>query len=123
DTHRVNVLLHELLTKGEGVVFFPESGVSQTGQLQPFKTGLFEPAVQLNVPVHYCAIRYAPPAGAPPVIWRHGTNFFQHYLELATHGRTRVHVTFGAHAVLGENRRELAQRLESAVRALLIGEI
>lgn len=120
DTHRVNLLLHDLLQQGEGVVIFPESGVSQTGELQPFKTGLLEPAVQLGVPVHFCAIRYTPPPGAPPVIWLHGVNFFRHYLEVASHGRTRVRVAFGEKALTAENRRVLAAELEDSVRELLV---
>ena len=51
------------LRAGEHVAFFPEGTTAAQGNLLPFHANLFEAAIEAQVPVQPCAVRYVDAAG------------------------------------------------------------
>ena len=70
DTHRVNDQIKEAMEQEMGIVVFVEGTVTETGELLPFKPALLQPAVELNMPVHYASIQYETPQ-AYRLAWEH----------------------------------------------------
>jgi 1-acyl-sn-glycerol-3-phosphate acyltransferase len=120
DTIRVNDRIKSEMDKGEGVIMFAESTTSRGLAVQPFKTALFEAAVRHQFPVHYAAIYYRTPPGAPPasewVTWWTPISFGAHLLRvLRGPGFTAV-LTFGEEPISGTDRKVLARQLHDAVQ-------
>lgn len=124
DTVRVNELLTNAMNDGYGVVLFPEGKVSTVGVVLPFKAALLEPAVQLDLHVHYASIHYRTPPGCPRasdvVVWHDDVGLFEHYLNVAALPRCDAVLTFGDAPISGEDRKTLAKDLHAAVRAQFI---
>lgn len=124
DTVRVNEQLTSAMSDGYGVVVFPESQVSTQGVVLPFKPALLEPAVQLDLHVHYASIHYRTPEGCPPAsevaVWHDDVGLFEHYLNLAALPNFTAVLTFGDSPIPGEDRKTLAKDLHAAVRAQFV---
>lgn len=120
DTARVNRLIHEELNRGAGVIVYAEAGTGPGDRVRPFKSSLLEPAIALNLPVHYCAIRYETYPGDPPastaVVWHGPTTFLEHVQGMLGLKGFVASVAFGTEPLRGENRKELAARLQQAVQ-------
>lgn len=113
---------------GATVIGFPEGTSAGGPDLLPFRTGLFQAAVDSQAPVVPAVIRYTTIDGAAvtranlgEIGWFDGGPFFRHLLTLAGHRLIEAEVTFGSpipapHA----DRRNLAAAAEEAVRGLLI---
>jgi len=65
DTQRVIGAVKEVLAHGDGVTIFPEAGCSRGDAVPAFKPAMFQPAAELNMPVHWAAITYETPEGCP----------------------------------------------------------
>ncbi len=114
------------LAAGVTVLGFPEGTSRGAGELLPFRSGLFQAAVDAGAPVVPAAVRYLELDGKPVdaasldvIGWFHGENFLAHALRLAAHRRVLAEVRFGApipppHA----DRRTLAATAEARVREL-----
>jgi 1-acyl-sn-glycerol-3-phosphate acyltransferase len=124
DVGRVSRVMAERLAEGEGVTFFPEGTSTAGDRIIPFKPSLFDCAVQTGVPVHYAALGYATGDGEPPaflaVCWWGKMPFFSHFLSLLELRRVRARVAFGSDPVAGDDRKELARELWSAVDARFV---
>ena len=115
------------LRAGATVVAFPEGTSTDGSGLLPFRTGIFQAAVDAGAAVVPVAIRYRTIDGVPVtaanrdlVGWFRGENFVGHILRLASHRRTEAEVVFGPPlAPPHGDRRTLAAAAESSVRALL----
>ncbi|MDD5563208.1 MAG: lysophospholipid acyltransferase family protein [Thermoanaerobaculaceae bacterium] len=117
----------QALSAGATVLGFPEGTSAGAGALLPFRSGLFQAAVDAGAPVVPAAVRYLSIDGAPVTAanldvigWFHGENFIAHALRLASHRLVVAEVRFGEpilppHA----DRRTLAAAVEARVRALL----
>ena len=120
DTKRVNNLIADAIDRGEGIHVFAESRISQTGELQPFKASLLEPAVRKGLPVHYAAMTYGTPAGCPAaldvVVWRAHMSLAQNIAGVLALPWVNVSMTFGDEPIVRNNRKELAAALHEAVR-------
>jgi 1-acyl-sn-glycerol-3-phosphate acyltransferase len=114
------------LAVGATVLGFPE-GTSTDGTAPlPFRSGIFQAAVNARVPVVPAAVRYLELDGEPVtaenldvVAWFRGEGFLGHVLRLASHRSVLAEVRFGEplrppHA----NRRALAAAAEARVREL-----
>ncbi len=109
------------------VVGFPEGTSAGGGALLPFRSGLFQAAVDAGAPVVPAAIRYLTIDGDPVtdenlevVGWFKGESFSAHVWRLVSRRRIVAEVRFGRpipppHA----DRRTLAGAAEREVRALL----
>lgn len=121
DVGRVSRVMAERLAEGEGVTFFPEGTSTAGDRIIPFKPSLFDCAVQTRVPVHYAALGYATGGGQPPafltVCWWGDMPFFSHFVSLLELKHVRATVTFGSEPIAGEDRKELARELWSAIDA------
>lgn len=80
-----------LLRRNFVVVLFPEAGTSDGEEIRPFKSALFQAAVQAGTRVQPACIRYTHLDGIPVtsatrrrVVW-HGTLFPVHAIKLLTH--------------------------------------
>ncbi len=114
------------LAAGATVLGFPEGTSAGAGKILPFRSGLFQAAVDAGVPVVPAAVRYLEIDGEPVtdanldvVGWFHGENFVGHALRLASNRTVLAEVRFGEpipppHA----DRRTLAAVAEARVREL-----
>ncbi len=114
------------LATGATVVGFPEGTSAGGGTILPFRSGLFQAAVDADAAVVPAAVRYleidsepVTDANLDVVGWFRNESFLGHALRLASHRRVLAEVRFGRpipppHA----NRRTLAAEAEARVRAL-----
>ncbi len=115
------------LHAGATVIAFPEGTSTDGSGLLPFRTGVFQAAVDAGAPVVPTVVRYLDIDGEPVtaanrgvVGWFRGEPFVGHILRLASHRRTTARVEFGAPiAAPHAERRELAARAEAVVRGML----
>lgn len=120
-------LVREALSVGATVIAFPEGTSTDGTGLLPFRTGVFQAAVDAGVAVVPAGIRYLSLDGKPLdagshklVGWFRDEPFFPHLLRLGSHREVRVAVQLGAPLFsLGEDRRQLAARAEEAMFGLL----
>jgi 1-acyl-sn-glycerol-3-phosphate acyltransferase len=114
------------LAVGATVLAFPEGTSTDGAELLPFRSGIFQAAVDARAPVVPAAVHYLELDGTPiaaetldVVAWFRGESFIGHVLRLASHRSVLAEVRFGEplrppHV----NRRELAAAAEARVRAL-----
>jgi 1-acyl-sn-glycerol-3-phosphate acyltransferase len=115
------------LRAGATVVAFPEGTSTDGSGLLPFRTGVFQAAVDAGAAVVPAAITYVAIDGAPVtaenrdvVGWFRGEPFLGHILSLAGRRRTDAEVVFGPPiAPPHGDRRSLAAAAETGVRELL----
>jgi 1-acyl-sn-glycerol-3-phosphate acyltransferase len=115
------------LGAGATVIAFPEGTSTDGSGLLPFRTGVFQAAVDAGAPVVPAAIRYlsvdetpVTEANRDVVGWFRGEPFVAHILRLAAHRRVLAEVTFGEPlAPPHGDRRALAAAAEARVRVLL----
>ena len=121
DTVRVNKQIRHALDLGDGIAVFPESRVYSGLDVAPFKSALIQPAIDLELPVHYATIMYKTHEGCPPanriVGWWRPESFFYHVYRLVKYPGFTATVHFGDEPIRGNDRKELAVALSDAVRA------
>lgn len=109
------------LVRGERLLFFPEGTTSDGTQVRRFRNRLFQPAVQVSVPVQPVAVRYARGTEAvDPVAYVAGVSLLRSALGVLVRRRTDVHVHWcEAIPVAGLERRDVAAMAEARVIAAL----
>lgn len=114
--------MREALDEGNGVVLFPEGTSTAGHHVLPFRSSLFEPAVQLGQPVSTVALRYETPDGSPSatdsVCWWGDMPFASHVWGVLMLPRIDAHVAFGREPVSGGDRKRLAAAAHESVVAL-----
>lgn len=109
---------------GSGVVFFPEGTSGDGSGVLPFRPALLEAAARTREPVHWAAISYETPPGAPlareAVCWWRDMPFTGHFLALLGLPGIRARVVFGEEPVTQTDRKTLAERLEASVREVFV---
>ncbi len=115
------------LGEGATVIAFPEGTSTDGSGLLPFRSGIFQAAVDSKVPVVPAALRYLTLDGEPigestreVVGWFRGEPFLAHLMRLGSHREVVAELEFGApipppHA----DRRTLAAVAEAEVRTML----
>jgi 1-acyl-sn-glycerol-3-phosphate acyltransferase len=107
------------LAAGETLVLFPEGTSTAGGGVSSFRSSLLGPAAELGLPVHYAALHYRTPPGAPPaalaVAWWGERTFLDHLLQLLRLRSFEARLVFGAEALHDSDRKRLAARLQRAV--------
>ena len=121
DVPRVVAELHDTLSAGVSVSFFPEGWASRGLRVRRFHAGLFEAAVAGQEPCLPVTLSYStPPGTAAPawtVAWWGPVPIVRHTLRMMREGPVRATVRFPAEPLFGEDRKELAERLQAEVAA------
>ncbi len=122
DLLRVSDEIGTALAAGEGIVVFAEGTSSNGAEVLPLKPSLLEAALEAELPVHYARVTYTTPEGTPDagevVCWWDDTPLVTHLLRLFRLPRFGALVHFGPEAVVGRDRKELAQVLRDRISAL-----
>lgn len=121
DTARINQQIKQTLDEGDGIVVFPESRVSCGLDIEPFKSPLLQPAIDLDMPAHYATLYYRTFYGDPHegalVSWWRPEPFYVHLYRFLRYKGAVATIHFGEQPVRAEDRKALASRLHAAARA------
>ncbi|MCP4203339.1 MAG: 1-acyl-sn-glycerol-3-phosphate acyltransferase [bacterium] len=124
DIPRVIGRIEKALEVGEGVVLFPEGTSTSGASVAPFRPSLLAPAARGGLPVAAAALSYSTPSGTEPahlaVCWWGDMTFSDHFLRLLSLPGLSARVAFGVESIQDDDRKRLAERLETAVRGLFI---
>lgn len=119
DIPRAGQNILKALEQGEGVTVFPEGTSTKGENILKFNSSFLEFAAQSDLPVHYAAIMYKTPDSEPPpsasVCWWDEKSFGEHLWVLFQLKEVTAIVNFGEQPILSSNRKELAQKLWTAV--------
>jgi lyso-ornithine lipid O-acyltransferase len=105
------------LAQGVPVVLFPEGTSTDGTHVLPFRSSLLEPAVDFQVPVTPCGLRYAMTEGnvREEVAYWGEMTLAPHLLNLLRKRRVTVHLAFGEPLVSIPERKSLARVLHQEV--------
>jgi 1-acyl-sn-glycerol-3-phosphate acyltransferase len=117
DAKRVSEAMENVLRAGCGVALFPESTSTDGHDVLPFKAALLEGAARAERPVHFAVIRYAQEG----VAWWGDIDAKSQFLGLLQMPRIDATIEFCG-TVTASDRKELATRLWTEVRARVIAE-
>lgn len=124
DPARVNGLIEQAISEGQGVVVFPEGTSTAGDDVLPFKAGLLEAAARGGRPVSYASVSYCTSAAEAParesVCWWGEMTFLPHLIGLFRLSGINATLVFGGEAIGGSDRKILAERLHAAVREIFI---
>lgn len=111
------------LVRRDRLLFFPEGTTSDGTHVKRFKNRLFQPALQIGVPVQPVAVRYARGTEAvDPVAYIAGVSLASSVIGVMARSGTIVRVHWcEAFPVAGLERRAVAQEAESRVSRALAG--
>lgn len=125
DAVRVNHEIQERLTEGKSVIMFPEATTGTGDSVLPFRGAILDGPLQCNMPVHYATIQYHRTPGCPnpaqTIAWVDDTPFDDHIGAILRVRRLHATIRFAPEPVQATTRKELALRLEEAVRDQLLG--
>ena len=124
DAVRVLDLIDRAIARRDGVILFAEGTTSSGEALLPMRPALFDWAARKQYPVHYAAVTYRTPPGAPPahmvVGWWGEMPFGPHLLNLCRLKGFEAIVEFGPAPLPGGTRGELAQQAGKAIAARFV---
>ncbi len=119
DILRVMDIVGKELDRGLGVVVFPEGTSGKGDTVLRFKPSLLEYATRRDHPVHYAALSYSAPNGAPPahecICWWGDAPFGPHLVRLLGLPGFKARLVFGAEPLHGTDRKDLSERLRASV--------
>lgn len=122
EVRRVYQGLVTALQDGERIAFFPEGTTAAQGTLLPFHANLFEAAIEAQVPVQPCALRYLDDQGrlhrAADFIG--DTTFVDSLMMILRSSPMRAEIaTLSQLSALGAHRRDLSAQARTAIAAAL----
>ncbi|HEX4857962.1 MAG TPA: lysophospholipid acyltransferase family protein [Usitatibacteraceae bacterium] len=122
DTAKINETMHAVLSTGATIGFFPEGTTTNGERLLKFNTSLFESAVVNKATLVPVALRYRADDGelSPAIAHAGDAHFLETVAMIIRERRIVADVTFAPPiAAEGATRRDLAERAEAAVAAVL----
>lgn len=115
DAVRVIGEIDRAVSRGAGVIIFPEGTSSRGDRVYPFRPALLHWAASRNWPVHTATIRYTTQDRLRPpdlaICWWGTMEFAPHLMQLLAARRPRAVVRFHGEPITGEDRGVLAERL------------
>ncbi|WFB37195.1 1-acyl-sn-glycerol-3-phosphate acyltransferase [Kiritimatiellota bacterium B12222] len=119
DVKRMNHLIAHLVVDGAAVGFFPEGTTTDGEEVLPFKPSLFQPTIEMKLPVSTAAIAYETrkgmPAASKVVAWFGEMSFMPHVIHLLGQPGFTAHIRFGEQTLVSGDRKELARLAQAQV--------
>lgn len=119
DVVRVLEQVESALDRGLGLAFFPEGTSGRGDRILPLKPSLLQFAVTAGLPVHWATIAYRTPPGelspSRAVCWWGDEPLLPHYRRISRLPRIEAVVRFGEAPVEATDRKQLAERLRTAM--------
>ena len=125
ETHAIQPEIQWALASGLRLFLFPEGTSSDGSRILPFHSSLFQPAIDLQVPVSGACIEYAIPDGvAGSEACYFGTmKLFPHLLNLLGKHSVIARVTFSANSFLFTHRKEASLQMHDEVERLRFSRV
>jgi lyso-ornithine lipid O-acyltransferase len=124
-TYRVRPQMAERLDAGARLVLFPEGTSSDGRQMLPFRSSLFEAAVDATAPATAACISYDLLAGdgdpSRDVCYWGDMTMFPHLIKLLSRGGVQATVRFADRAQVFSERKQAALELQNQVKELVKG--
>lgn len=124
DIPRAGEEIIRTLSKGEGVIVFPEGTSTKGEDVLPFNSSFLEFASRTDLPVSYASISYRTPAGEPPasatICWWEDISFMAHLFRLFMLKRYTAILNFGEESIVNPDRKQLATELRQKVKEKFI---
>jgi 1-acyl-sn-glycerol-3-phosphate acyltransferase len=124
DIPRAGEEIISTLSKGEGVIVFPEGTSTKGEDILPFNSSFLEFASRTDLPVSYASISYRTPVGEPPasttVCWWEDISFMAHLFRLFKVKRYTAIINFGEESIVNPDRKQLAAELRQRVKEKFI---
>src|ERR1700731_2079727 len=125
ETHTIQPEIQSALAAGLRLFLFPESPGSDGSCVLPFHSSLFQPAVDLKMPVSAASIAYAIPDGAAATeacYW--GTmSLFPHLVNLLGKHSITAKVKFSANTFVFSDRKQASVKMHEEVERLRFSRV
>ena len=120
ETHAIQPEIESALAAGLRLFLFPEGTSSDGSRVLPFHSSLFQPAIDLQVPVSAACIEYAIPDGFPgsEACYFGTMKLFPHLLNLLGKHSVMARVNFSSNSFLFNDRKEASLRMHEEVERL-----
>jgi lyso-ornithine lipid O-acyltransferase len=119
ETHAIQPEIQSALTGGLRLFLFPEGTSSDGSRVLPFHSSLFQPAVDLQVPVSAASIEYSIPDGSGAEACYFGTmKLFPHLLNLLGKHSVIAKVNFSSGSFRFADRKQASIRMHEEVERL-----
>lgn len=125
ETHAIQPEIQSALAAGLRLFLFPEGTSSDGSRVLPFHSSLFQPAVDLQVPVSAACIEYAVPDGvaAAEVCYFGTMKLLPHAMNLLTKHSVTARVTFSPNGFLFPDRKQASLKMQEEVERLRFSKV
>ncbi|MFV0389674.1 MAG: lysophospholipid acyltransferase family protein [Pyrinomonadaceae bacterium] len=116
--------IEKAISRGEGVIVFPEGTSTKGETVYPFNSSFFEFPALTNIPVHYAAITYSttPPdiPASEAVCWWDDISMLKHLWRFFTVSGAKALIQINCETEKTDNRKELAKKVHQDVLHIFI---
>jgi 1-acyl-sn-glycerol-3-phosphate acyltransferase len=125
ETHAIQPKIQSALAAGLPLFLFPEGTSSDGSCVLPFHSSLFQPAVDLQVPIFAASIEYVIPDGvAASEACYYGTmKIFPHLMNLLGKHSVLAKVSFSSNSFLFTDRKQASLRMHEEVKRLRFSHV
>ena len=125
ETHAIQPEIQSALAAGLRLFLFPEGTSSDGSRVLPFHSSLFQPAVDLQVPVSAACIEYAVSDGmaAAEVCYFGTMKLLPHAMNLLTKHSVSARVIFSPNGFLFADRKQAALKMHEEVERLRFSRV
>ncbi len=125
ETHSIQPEIQSALAAGLRLFLFPEGTSSDGSRVLPFHSSLFQPAIDLQVPVSAACIEYAIPDGvaATEACYYGEMKLLPHLLHLLGKHSVIARVTFSSNSFLFSDRKQASLKMHEEVERLRFSKV
>jgi 1-acyl-sn-glycerol-3-phosphate acyltransferase len=125
ETHSIQPEIQSALAHGLRLFLFPEGTSSDGTRVLPFHSSLFQPAVDLQVPVSAASIEYAIPDGvaAAEACYFGTMKLFPHLINLLGKQSVIARVNFSSDSLLFADRKQASLKMHEEVERLRFSSV
>jgi 1-acyl-sn-glycerol-3-phosphate acyltransferase len=125
ETHSIQPAIQSALAAGLRLFLFPEGTSSDGSRVLPFHSSLFQPAIDLQVPVSAACIEYAIPDGvaATEACYYGEMKLLPHLLHLLGKHSVIARVTFSSNSFFYSDRKQASLKMQEEVERLRFSKV